>query len=132
MIANPSRNTAGEQTGSEGRPFRDLAGVPAKVVEYRTAETIFTQGEVSRTVIYIQKGGVTLSVVNETGKEAIVAVLGPGDFLGEGCVAGQSVRMETATAIKPTAVLVIDKNEMRRMLHAEHTLPGRFISYMLT
>jgi CRP-like cAMP-binding protein len=83
-------------------------------------------------VIYIQKGGVTLSVVNETGKEAIVAVLGPGDFLGEGCVAGQSVRMETATAIKPTAVLVIDKNEMRRMLHAEHTLPGRFISYMLT
>jgi CRP-like cAMP-binding protein len=81
--------------------------------------------------MYIQKGGVKLSVISTTGKEAVVAILGPGDFFGEGCLAGQTVRMGTATAVTPSTVLVIDKNEMIRVLHEQHTLSDRFISYML-
>jgi CRP/FNR family transcriptional regulator, cyclic AMP receptor protein len=81
--------------------------------------------------MYIQEGRVTLTVVNETGKEAVVAILGPGDFFGEGCLAGQSSCMATATAIAPTTVLVIEKNEMIRVLHEEHEFSDRFIAYML-
>jgi CRP/FNR family cyclic AMP-dependent transcriptional regulator len=81
--------------------------------------------------MYIQDGGVKLTVVNETGKEAVVAILGSGDFFGEGCLAGQSVYMATATAIAPTTVLVIEKHEMIRLLHGEHEFSDRFITYML-
>ena len=72
-----------------------------------------------------------LTVVNEAGKEAVVAILGPGDFFGEGCLAGQSICMATATAIAPTTVLVIEKSEMIRVLHEEHEFSDRFIAYML-
>jgi CRP-like cAMP-binding protein len=75
---------------------------------------------------------VKLSVVSETGKEAVVALLGPGDFFGEGCLAGVPFRMGTATAITPTTVLVIEKKEMIRVLHEEHKLSDRFIAYLLT
>jgi CRP-like cAMP-binding protein len=81
--------------------------------------------------MYIQEGSVKLTVVNEAGKEAVVAILGPGDFVGEGCLAGQSVCMATAAAIVPTTVLVIEKNEMIRALHEEHEFSDRFIAYML-
>ena len=81
--------------------------------------------------MYIQKGGVKLSVVNESGKEAVVAILGSGDFFGEGCLAGQPTCMATATTIAPTTVLVIEKDEMIRVLHAEHAFSDRFIAYML-
>ena len=83
-------------------------------------------------VLYIQKGGIKLSVVNEVGKEAVVAMLGPGDFFGEGWLAGQPVRMGTATAITPTTLLVIEKREMIRVLHAEHAFSDRFVAYMLS
>ncbi|HEX2344145.1 MAG TPA: cyclic nucleotide-binding domain-containing protein, partial [Vicinamibacterales bacterium] len=72
--------------------------------------------------MYLQTGGVKLSVVSSTGKEAVVGVLGPGDFFGEGCLAGQSVRMGTATAIVPTTVLSIDKKRMLRLLHEQHAM----------
>ncbi len=85
----------------------------------------------AKTVIYIQHGGVKLSVVNEIGKEAVVAMLGPGDFFGEGCLAGQPIRIGIASAITPTTVLVIGKDEMIRLLHAEREFSDRFISYML-
>lgn len=81
--------------------------------------------------MYIQQGGVKLSVISKTGKEAIVAILGPGDFLGEGCLAGQTIRMGAATAMTPCRLLVIDKHEMIRVLHAEHGLSDIFISYVL-
>jgi CRP-like cAMP-binding protein len=81
--------------------------------------------------VYVQNGGVKLTVVNESGKEAVVAIFGPGDFFGEGAMAGQTIRMGTATAIAPTTVLVIEKDEMTRVLHAEHELSDRFIAYML-
>jgi CRP/FNR family transcriptional regulator, cyclic AMP receptor protein len=81
--------------------------------------------------MYIQEGGVKLTVVNETGKEAVVAILGPGDFLGEGCLAGQPIRMGTATTLSPTTVLVIEKDEVVRVLHEEHEFSDRFIAYTL-
>jgi CRP/FNR family cyclic AMP-dependent transcriptional regulator len=112
--------------------FLDTAGVARKVEEFGKKETIFSQGDPAKNVLYIQKGGVRLSVVNETGKEAVVAVLGPGDFFGEGCLAGQPTRIGTATAITATAVLIIEKNEMMRVLHAEHEFSDRFISHMLS
>ena len=102
-----------------------------EVVQYRRAERIFSQGDAGHSVMYIQKGRVKLSVVSRAGKEATVAVLGPGDFFGEGTLAGQSVRIGTATAITRATVLVIDKDEMFRLLHAEHALSDRFIAYML-
>jgi len=112
--------------------FLDSTGVARKVVEFRKNTTLFAQGDAATHVVYIQHGGVKLSVVNETGREAIVAMLGPGDFFGEGCLAGQPKRMGSAIAITPTTALVIDKNEMIRVLHAEHTFSDRFITYMLS
>ena len=111
--------------------FLDSAGLGRKVAKFRGKETVFAQGDLAKQVMYIQEGGVKLTVVNKTGKEAVVAVLGPGDFLGEGCLAGQSVRMATATTIAPTTVLVIEKDEMIRVLHEEHEFSDRFIAYML-
>ena len=111
--------------------FLDSAGLGRKVGKFRGKETIFAQGDVAKNVMYIQEGGVKLTVVNETGKEAVVAILGPGDFFGEGCLAGQSICMATATAIAPTSVLVIEKNEMVRVLHGEHEFSDRFIAHML-
>jgi CRP/FNR family cyclic AMP-dependent transcriptional regulator len=81
--------------------------------------------------MYVQKGSMKLTIVSEGGKEAIVAILGPGDFFGEGSMAGQTLRIGTATAIGPTTVLVIAKGEMIRVLHAEHELSDRFITHML-
>jgi CRP-like cAMP-binding protein len=111
--------------------FLDSAGLGRKVVQFRGKETVFTQGDPAKNVMYIQEGGVKLTVVNETGKEAVVAILGPGDFFSEGCLAGQSVCMATATAIASATVLVIEKNEMMRVLHSEHEFSDRFIAYML-
>ena len=111
--------------------FLDSAGVARRVVEYRKSQKIFSQGDPAASVLYIQQGGVKISVVNESGKEAVVAMLGPGDFFGEGCLAGQPVCMATATAITPTTALAIEKNEMVRVLHEEHAFSDRFIAYML-
>ena len=112
--------------------FLDSAGVARKVMDFTKKETIFSQGDICKDVLYIQKGGVRLSVVNEAGKEAVVAVLGPGDFFGEGCLGGQPIRTGTATAITATTALVIEKNEMICVLHDEHAFSDRFITYMLS
>jgi len=81
--------------------------------------------------MYIQKGGIKISVLSRTGKEAVVAMLGPGDFFGEGALTGQPIRIGTATATTPTTVLVIEKDSMRRLLRDEPAFSQRFISYML-
>jgi CRP/FNR family cyclic AMP-dependent transcriptional regulator len=111
--------------------FLDTAGIARKVMEYRRNESVYSQGQPAETVMYIQKGGVKLSVVNGSGKEAVVAMFGPGDFFGEGCMAGQSLRMGTTTAVTPSTLLVIQKQELLRVLHAEHELSDHFIAYML-
>src|ERR1700689_4704324 len=112
--------------------FLDSAGLGRKINTFRRKETVFAQGDSAKTVMYIQDGGVKLTVVNETGKEAVVAILGPGDFFGEGCLAGQSLRIGTANAVLPTTVLSIEKKEMIRVLHDEHAFSDRFITYMLS
>jgi CRP/FNR family transcriptional regulator, cyclic AMP receptor protein len=111
--------------------FLDSAGVARTIVEFEKKDTIFSQGDVCKNVMYIQKGSVKLSVVSKTGKEAVVAMLKPGDFVGEGGLAGQPVRIATATATAPSTLLVIDLEEMIRVLHAEHALSDHFITYML-
>jgi len=129
--AAPTRPKASAKGAFSAQGFLDSAGVARKVVEFKRKGKIFSQGDSAKNVLYIQKGGVRLSIVNETGKEAVVAILGPGDFFGEGCLAGQRLRIGTATAIAPTTALVIEKTEMIRVLHAEHEFSDRFISYML-
>ncbi len=112
--------------------FLESAGVARTIIEYRRSQRLYSQGDLAATVMYIQKGGVKLSVVSKVGKEAVVALLGPGDFFGEGCLAGVPFRMGIATAITATTVLVIEKKEMIRVLHEEHKLSDRFIAYLLT
>src|SRR6267143_4135731 len=129
----PKKLKKNGKTGTfDPQAFLDTAGVARKIAEFRRGESIYSQGEAAESVMYVQKGGVKFSVVNGSGKEAVVAMFGPNDFFGEGCMAGQSVRMGTATAITPTTILVIDKNELLRVLHAEHELSDYFITYMLS
>ena len=132
MAAIVKRLTNVKMPVFDAQAFLDSAGVARKVTEFKKKEAIFLQGDPAKNVLYIQKGAVRLSVVNESGKEAVVAVLGPGDFFGEGCLAGQPIRIGSATAIAPTTVLVIEKKEMIRVLHVEHAFSDRFITYMLS
>jgi CRP/FNR family transcriptional regulator, cyclic AMP receptor protein len=117
--------------GFDAEAFLNSPGVARKVVDYRPAATIHSQGDPSDTVLYIQQGSVKLSVLSETGKEAVVGVLGPGDFFGEGALAGQPVRLATATAMTASTILVVPKRQMIRLLHSQHALSDRFIAYML-
>jgi len=132
---SPSYKKSNSISGKEGvfdaQAFLDSAGVARKVKKFKRAEIIYSQDDSANSVLYLQEGGVKLSVVNEVGKEAVVAILGPGDFFGEGCLAGQSVRMGTASAITLCTVLVIEKSEMFKVLHEQHGLSDRFISFML-
>jgi len=102
------------------------------LAEYERSERVFTQGDASEDVLYIQRGGVRLSVVSENGKEAVVGILGPGDFFGESCLAGLPFRMSTATAIVSSGLLVIEKSQMIRALQEERVFCNRFIAYMLS
>ncbi len=115
----------------DAQAFLDSAGVARAVTTHARSETLFEQGDAADSVLYIQQGGVKLSVVSKSGREAIVAILGPGEFFGEGSLAGQTVRMATATALTPTTTLVIATDEMNRVLHAEHAFSDRFITHML-
>src|SRR5882672_3160169 len=100
-----SKRKSTRKRAFDAQAFLDSAGVARRVVEYRRSQKIYSQGDLATSVMYVQKGGVTLSVVNESGKEGVVAILGPGDFFGEGCLAGQSICMATATTISTTTVL---------------------------
>jgi CRP/FNR family cyclic AMP-dependent transcriptional regulator len=111
--------------------FLESNGLGRKIAKFRRKETVFSQGDLAKNVIYIQEGGVKLTVVNRTGKEAVVEILGPGDFFGVRSFEGQSLYTATATTILPTTVLVIEKDEMIRVLHAEHGMSDRFIANML-
>jgi CRP/FNR family transcriptional regulator, cyclic AMP receptor protein len=111
--------------------FLDSAGLSRTVERYAKGKVIFSQGDRAAQVMYIQQGSVKLSVLSKTGKEAIVALLSEGDFFGEGCLAGQSKRMATATAMGVTTVLVVEKAHMVQMLHEEPALSDRFIVHML-
>jgi CRP/FNR family transcriptional regulator, cyclic AMP receptor protein len=129
---SPTKKTNGTiPTNFDVQAFLDSAGAARTILEFQAKDTIFSQGDVGKDVMYIQKGTVKLSVVSKTGKEAVVAMLKPGDFVGEGALAGQPVRIATATSATPVTMLVIGLKEMIRVLHAEHAFSDRFISYMV-
>ena len=111
--------------------FSDSAGAAKTIVQYARGNVIFTQGEIAKQVMYIQSGGVRLSVQSKTGREAVLAMLGPGDFFGEGCLAGQRCRMGTATAIMPSAIVLISSDTMLRLLREQPAMSDRFIEHML-
>src|SRR3954468_9890142 len=118
--------------GFNVQAFLDSAGLSKKIVEYQREDVIYAQGDSCESVMYIQQGAVKLSVLSKTGREAVVAMLGPGDFFGEGCLAGQPIRIGSATAITPTRILMIQKQRMVDVLHEQHTLSDRFIAHMLS
>jgi CRP-like cAMP-binding protein len=101
-------------------------------VRFATGAAVFAQGAQANSVFYVQEGGVKLSVLSSAGKEAVVAMLGPGDFFGEGCLAGQPLRMGTANAVMRTALLRIPKRDMIQMLHEHPEFSDRFLAHMLT
>jgi CRP/FNR family cyclic AMP-dependent transcriptional regulator len=116
----------------DAQAFLASAGISKKIVEYGQEQIVFSQGDRGDSVMYIQNGGVKLSVISKGGREAVVAMLGPGFFFGEGCLAGQPIRIGTATAIIPSSILVIKKSQMMKVLHEQSALSDRFISHMLT
>jgi CRP/FNR family cyclic AMP-dependent transcriptional regulator len=116
----------------DAQVFLDSSGVAKHVVTYGRRETIFAQGDPCDGVLYIQTGSVKLSVLSKTGREAVVAMLRPGEFFGEGCLAGQALRMGSATAMTPSTILFVAKEKMVRLLHKQHAMSDRFISHMLT
>jgi CRP-like cAMP-binding protein len=128
------------ETRPAGRPrrafdagrFLESAGADNAVVKYRRGETIFRQGDASKGVYYIQAGGVELSVLSRTGRAAVVAMLGPGDFFGEGCMAGQTIRMGSARSTTASLIMLVPKTRMAQLLHDEPTMADRFITHMLS
>jgi len=110
----------------------DWTGVALQRLEYEPEANIFTQGDPATSVMYVENGAVRLSVLSHAGKEAVVALLEAGHFFGEGCLAGQSRRMATATAMAPCIVLAVEKPEMVRQLHATPAFADRFLTHMLT
>jgi CRP/FNR family cyclic AMP-dependent transcriptional regulator len=133
---NPSkRKTKGlpkKKNGFNAQAFLDSAGVAKKVRHFKKGEIIFSQGSPADSVMYIQEGAVKITALSAIGKEAIIVVLHAGDFFGEGCMAGQPVRVGNATTITASTVLVIEKNEMVQVLHDQHELSDLFINFVLT
>jgi CRP/FNR family cyclic AMP-dependent transcriptional regulator len=131
--AKPRRvQPRGKPPAFDAAAFLTSAGAAQRVATYPKGKIVFSQGQPSDAVMYIQKGGIKISVLSRTGKEAVVAMLGADDFFGEGALTGQSIRIGTATATMPTTVLIIEKSAMLRLLRDEPTFSERFISYMLT
>jgi CRP/FNR family transcriptional regulator, cyclic AMP receptor protein len=131
-LEKPSGKGARAVPAFNAEAFLHSSGMAKTVVAYERGVTIFTQGDPCDDVLYIQTGGVKLSVLSKTGREAVVAMLGPGDFFGEGCLAGQPLRMGSATAVVPSVILLVGKKAMIRLLHKQHAMSDRFIAHMLS
>jgi CRP/FNR family transcriptional regulator, cyclic AMP receptor protein len=127
----PKRSSRPSSRAFDVLSFLHSAGVARRMMRLRGDSVVFAQGAEANSVYYIQDGGVKLSVLSSSGKEAVVGMLGPGDFFGEGCLAGQPLRIGTATAVVPTTVLRIAKAEMLRTLHEHTPFAERFIAHML-
>ena len=115
----------------ELKKFLDSAGIKRRITKFARSAVVFSQGDPATDVFYVQLGSIKLSVLSRTGKEAVVAILGPGDFFREGCLAGQPRRMATASVLSASTVLVIEKPQMLEMLHKEPDLADRFLTHML-
>ena len=120
-----------KKRGFDVEAFFNALGIVKSVKTFRRNQVIFLQGDPARDVLYIRKGRVKRTVVSRAGKEAVVGILGPGDFFGEWCLSEQPVCIATATAMEPATILTIGKDEMLRAFHAEHALSDAFIAYLL-
>jgi CRP/FNR family cyclic AMP-dependent transcriptional regulator len=109
----------------------DAAGVPRRIRKFKITDVIYSQGDAANSVMYLEQGRVKLSVTNEVGKNIVVATIGPGDFFGEGSLAGQRLRIGSAMAIAPCIVLVVEKNKMLQAMHDHQAISDRFITFML-
>src|SRR5580700_7322910 len=133
-ISQQNRRLDHPLTFKKGRSYAtlsDLGKVVTRIKKFAAREIIFSQGDIAETVLYIQRGRVEFAVASKTDKDAVVAILGPGNFFGEACLAGEATRTKTVTAIVPTVLQVIEKDEMIRALHDEPALSHRFLCYML-
>lgn len=126
-MTQPKRKTAGDPA----QPI-DWVGVRTERIVHQPGDTIFAQGDLATTVMYLEEGAVRLSVVSRAGKEAVIAVLDAGHFFGEGCLASQSQRMATASAMARCAIISVEKQDMVRHLHARPAFADRFLTHMLT
>jgi CRP/FNR family cyclic AMP-dependent transcriptional regulator len=131
MVAKTRAVAAKRRQPFDAESYLQSTGPARKVVKHRRGEEIFAQGDPATDVRYVQKGVIKISVLSRIGKEAVIAMLSPGDFFGEGALAGQTVRIETATALAPSSVLTIEKEAMVRLLHEEPLFADRFLSHML-
>ena len=132
MPQTPKRVRPKTPTGFDLAAYLGSSGTARKVIKYRAGELIFSQGDPASVIKYIQVGAVKLSVLSRIGKEAVVAMLGPGDFFGEAVLTGQAVRIGTATAMTATNVLTIEAATMTRLLREEPAFSERFIGHMLS
>ena len=126
-----ARVAPGRKRSFDAPAFLESVGLGKRVLTYAPRDVIFSQGDPCDCVMYLRTGGVRVSVLSQAGKEAIVATLGAGDFLGEGALAGDPVRLETATATTATAVNVVPSRQMRALLHAHQAFSDRFITHVL-
>ena len=114
------------------KTFLTIINGGRRILTFRKKQTIFTQGDSSDAVFYIQKGKVRLTVVAKSGKEATIGILKEGDFFGEGCLTGQTLRLCSANAMSDCAVMRIEKKTMLKVLHEEHAMSDMFVAYLLT
>jgi CRP/FNR family cyclic AMP-dependent transcriptional regulator len=124
--------TAKKRPKFDTKTFLSTINGGRKIAAFRKKQTIFVQGDSSDAVFYIQKGKVRLTVVSKSGKEATIGILNDGDFFGEGCLAGQPLRLCSATAMTDCSVMQIDKKSMMQVLHREHAFSDMFVAYLLT
>jgi CRP/FNR family cyclic AMP-dependent transcriptional regulator len=131
MPVMPAKRTPGPPPGFDVPAFLHIADASRRAVKFAPAAKVFAQGAQANSVFYLESGSVKLSVVSTTGKEAVVAIIDQGNFFGEGCIAGQPLRMSTATAVENTRALRIPKREMARLLHEHPEFADRFLAHML-
>jgi len=127
-----SRHVVSTKKGDfDPKKFLATVGERKQVLSFSKTQTIFTQGDSADAIFYIQEGKVTLTIVSKHGKEATIGILSVGDFFGEGTLAGQSLRMASATAMTDCHLLRIDKKSMMLALHQEHAFSDLFVAYLL-
>jgi CRP/FNR family cyclic AMP-dependent transcriptional regulator len=112
--------------------FLAKVGAGKRILEFAKNENVFVQGEAADTVFYIQKGKVKLTVLSKHAKEAVVGILGPGQFVGEGCMNGHTLRIATTTAMEACVVTAISKQAMKDALHEQPKFSELFVAYLLT
>lgn len=120
------------QAAFDPKAFLAIVGDGKAILEFRKDQIVFSQGDAADSVFYIQKGRVKVVVISEQGKEAVVGILGPGQFFGEGCINGHSLRIATTTAMEDSLITSITKTAMLALLHDQPKFSEMFMAYLLT